>query len=310
MPRVLTLERCPGCGGEQFAAEHVGGEVTLRRCTRCATISAPEYASPDEVYVDGYLRGESGFGLDLRHPRFQAYLAGVARRRVALVERVSGRPGYLLDVGCGTGEVLAAARHAGWRVQGVEPVADAARHAREQRGLDVSAATLPGSGLPERSFDVVSAFHVLEHMPDSLDFLSMLARWARPGGHVVVEVPNYDSAIRRHHGERWSSLRPLEHLVHFTPETLRGAFERAGLRPVRIRTASWVGPPQTLDFALADLAKFRWRPLLAPLSPRREVDGVRVRVPGRAGWWALRALERISVARGHGQVVLGGARVP
>jgi hypothetical protein len=69
-----------------------------------------------------------------------------------------------------------------------------------------------------------------------------------------------------------------------------------------------VGPPQNLDQALTDLAKFRWEPLLAPLCPRREVEGEAVRIPSRAGWMALHAMERFSVARGHGQVVLGVGR--
>jgi 2-polyprenyl-3-methyl-5-hydroxy-6-metoxy-1,4-benzoquinol methylase len=307
--RVLQLERCPVCGGERFADEHVGGDVHLRRCEVCDTVSAREYAEPDEVYVEGYLKGGTDFGIDLTNPRFLEYLRGIAGRRVDFVEKATGmRPGRMLDVGCGTGQVLVAARDRGWDVRGVEPLADASNEARERHGLDVQTATLEKAELPDGTFDVVCGFHVLEHMPDTRAFLVEMARHLRPRGCLVLEVPNYDSAIRRHHGVNWSALRPLEHLVHFTADSLGNAVFMAGLEPVRVTTASWVGPPQSLDQALADLAKYRWEPLLAPLCPRREVDGAEVRVPSAVGWAALKAMERLSVARRHGQVALAVAR--
>ena len=305
--KVIELERCPACGAHDFDERRLGAEASLRHCLACDTLFADRVADPDEIYVDGYLRGEGGdFGLDISNPAFQAYLREVARRRVDFLASVAPTARSLLDVGCGTGEVLVAARERGWEVRGVEPLEDASREARDGRGLDVRTGTLEESGLPERDHDVVSAFHVLEHIPDTRGFLSTLARWARPGGWVVVEVPNFESAIRRHHGPNWSGLRPLEHVVHFTPATLRAAFERVGLEPVRVTTASYVGPPQDLDHALADLAKFRWRRVLAPLC--RRGDGDASLRPGRLGWAALHAMERVSVARGHGQVVLGIAR--
>jgi SAM-dependent methyltransferase len=306
--RVIEIAECPACGGTDFAPETLPGGATLRRCRACDTVSAASAADPDEIYVDGYLKGEGGdFGLDLRGPGFQAYLRTVARRRLDLIQAAAPGARSLLDVGCGTGEVLLEARERGWSVQGVEPIEDASREAREERGLDVRTATLEESGLPQAEHDVVSAFHVLEHIADSRAFLSSLARWARPGGWVAIEVPNFDSSIRRYHGSNWSGLRPLEHVVHFTPATLGAAFERVGLRPVRVTTASYVGPPQDLDNAIADLAKFRWRPLVAPLS-RRAGDRDGAAVPTRAGWALLRAMERVAVARGHGQVVVGVAQ--
>lgn len=306
--RVIEIASCPACGGGDFVPERLVGGAALRRCADCDTVSADAVAHPEEIYAEGYLKGERGdFGLDLSSPGFQAYLREVARRRVDLIAGAAPGAQSLLDVGCGTGEVLAEARDRAWRVQGLEPLEDASREARETRGLDVRTGTLEDAGLPEGAHDVVTAFHVLEHIPDTRGFLTAMSRFARPGGWVAVEVPNFDSAIRRYHGSNWSGLRPLEHVVHFTPATLRAAFERVGLEPVRVTTASYVGPPQDLDTALSDLAKFRWRPLLAPLSRRSPArDGAAL--PTRAGWALLHAMERVSVARGHGQVVVGIAR--
>ncbi len=184
--KVLELPTCPACGSSSFEAFTLGGRFSLRRCRECETVSALDYADPTEVYVDGYMFGEVGeFGLDVRAPLFQQYLVRVANRRVNMIEKATGlRCGTLLDVGSGTGEVLLAASGRGWSAKGVEPERTAAEMARD-RGQDVTISTLEQSGIPERSFDVVSAFHVLEHMPDSRAFLRTMSRWARPGGFLV-----------------------------------------------------------------------------------------------------------------------------
>ncbi|MDQ3493120.1 MAG: class I SAM-dependent methyltransferase, partial [Chloroflexota bacterium] len=275
----------------------------------CGTVYAAEYADPSEIYKDGYLFGETEFGLDVRHPRFQEYLAAVGDRRARILERITGATGSLLDVGCGTGEFAGAAARNGWAVQAVEPEGTAAEMTRS-RGVQVRTSTLEASGLAERSYDVVSAFHVLEHLPDSPGFLRTLARWARPGGFVAVEVPNYRSAARMRLGAGWVHLRPLEHVVYHQPATLRDAFERAGLEPVAIRTPTWICPPQSLDDALLDLGRPRIRRALKPLSRVQERDGAQVPVPGPAGWRVLRAVERVYARLGLGYVVLGVARAP
>lgn len=310
--KILDLASCPACGAQDGRTFELGAGHVLRRCEECGTVSAVDYADPAEVYVDGYMFGEVGqFGLDVRDPGFQRYLIRVAHRRIEMIERATGlRGARLLDVGSGTGEVMLAARERGWRPQGVEPERTAAEMA-QSRGLEVRVARLEQSGLPERSFDVVSAFHVLEHMPDSRAFLRTMSRWARPGGFVAIEVPNWASVQRRRRRERWEGLRPREHLVHFTPRTLRHAFEAVGIEPVMVRSPAYLGPPQDFGQALWDLARpfGRFRKLLEPLTVESLVDGRTVRYPTRAGWAALRLTEAIYDRAGVGTVVVCVGRV-
>lgn len=310
--KILELAGCPACGASVYRTFDLGNGNVLRRCSACDTVSALRYADPAEVYVDGYLFGAAGgFGIDVRQPGFQEYLMGVAAQRLRLIERSTRiRGGSLLDVGSGTGEVLMAARDRGWQTQGVEPERTAAEMALG-RGLDVTISTLEQSGLPEASFDVVSAFHVLEHIPDSRGFLRTLARWARPGGYVVVEVPNFASLQRRTLADRWPDLRPLEHLVHFTPRTLKATFEAAGLEPRAARSPAYIGPPQSLDYALGDLARphGRLRRLLEPLSPIRDTGAGPARYPNRAGWALLHVAETFHDRAGLGSVVFCVGRV-
>jgi SAM-dependent methyltransferase len=305
--RILALDACPACGASGGHRFDIGDGKGLQRCPQCDTVSALDYADPDEVYVDGYMFGEAGdFGLDVRDPQFQRYLIRVAHRRIRIIERATGlRRATWLDVGSGTGEVLLAARERGWRGQGVEPERTAAEMARG-RGLEVTISRLEDSGVPEGSFDVVSAFHVLEHMPDSRAFLRTLARWARPGGFVVIEVPNWASLQRRRRRGRWEGLRPREHLVHFSPGTLVRTFHGAGIKPVVTRSPAYLGPPQDLAQALWDLARpwGRFQRLIEPFSRPAMADGRQVRYPTRTGWALLRLTEAIYDRAGVGSVVL------
>lgn len=303
------LVECPTCGAANSRDFSYFGAQELRRCRACDTVYAQAYADPSEVYVDGYLTGETEFGLDVRDVHFQRFLVQVGRERARLVERITGGTGRLLDVGCGTGEFAEAAQAHGFEVQAVEPEASSAEYARA-RGVDVRTAMLEESGLPEGHYDVVCALHVLEHLPDSPGFLATLGRRARPGGHVVVEVPNFASVLRRRSGRSWMHLRPLEHLVYHSPQTLERSFRRAGLEPVAIRAPTWVTPPQSAGEALRDLGDPPVAPLVRRLCRRVLRGDGTIRAPLRPGWVLLRAVAAGYDALGLGMVVFGVARVP
>jgi SAM-dependent methyltransferase len=272
-------------------------------------VYAGEYGDPEAIYVDGYLKGETDFGLNIMEPLFQEYLDWAAECRLAAIERAAGGPGRLLDVGCGSGELIRVAGKRGWTAAGVEPVKESASIAIE-RGLDVSQAMLQDSGRPERGYDVVSAFHVLEHMSEATEFLKMIARWARPGGYVAIEVPNWRSFHRLNSGQGWPGLRPLEHIGHYTPATLEATLGRAGLNPVKVRTMTFLWEKQTLDQVLGDLARPRWARWLRPLSVDGEQKGEPAKVPGRAVWAMMHGVQAAYDVAKVGQVVLGIGQVP
>lgn len=303
---ALPLARCTVCGGTASRPEALG---TIR-CTECGTVRAPAFAPPEEIYRDGYASGGCGpFGGDVRHPRLQAFLLETGAQRVRWLEARGGvRAGAWLDVGAGTGEVLAAARDAGWRVAGAEPIDASAAMARD-RGLDVRSAMLADAGFDRGAWDVVSAFHVLEHLEDPVAFVAHVAGWARPGGLVLAEVPNWDSTLRDTTGEGWMHLRPLEHLTHFTPATLRLAFERAGLEVVAVETPTFRSRSHTLAEATEVVGRPAWRHRLARVSPRREVLGERHPVPGAVARAVLGAAAARDLRRGRGMVVRALGRV-
>jgi 2-polyprenyl-3-methyl-5-hydroxy-6-metoxy-1,4-benzoquinol methylase len=157
-----------------------------------------------------------------------------AEVEVAIVER-HATVGRILDVGCASGAFLCAARDHGWETVGVEPspiLADRATAALGNRGR-IMPCTLQEAGLPLASFDVVTLWDVLEHVPDPCGFLSACATLVREGGHVFANVPNLDSWPARLMGDRWPLLLP-EHLNYFNPPSLRRCGDRAGLALVGI----------------------------------------------------------------------------
>jgi SAM-dependent methyltransferase len=141
--------------------------------------------------------------------------------------------GRLLDVGCGKGRFLGAAKEAGWEVLGVEFAPASAEAARRTYGVEVVVGDFLEVSL-EGDFDVVTMWHVLEHLPHPSAALDRAADLLRPGGRIVISVPNIDSLQARFGGEQWFHLDLPRHLFHFSPRSLSAIVERAGLRVVRI----------------------------------------------------------------------------
>src|SRR5262245_39217217 len=132
---IHRLACCPGCGGSRTSVVDLDGRHELQQCEACELVFATAYGDPEAIYVEGYLTGETEFGLDLFHPLFQDFLDFAAGKRLDLIESVRPERGSLLDVGCGSGEVLAVAQGRGWSVAGAEPVPQSAEIA-QGRGLD------------------------------------------------------------------------------------------------------------------------------------------------------------------------------
>lgn len=158
-----------------------------------------------------------------RRVNHRAALAWIAQHRPP--------PGRLLDFGCGWGFFLEDARQAGWEVQGLEPLPGHGVHARGVLGLDVVTDTLRPDSFPPASFDVVTAFQVFEHLPDPTAELVKLRRLLRPGGLVVIEVPNIATPLVRLLGDRHRHFVE-DHLWFFSPRSLARLLEQGGFVPL------------------------------------------------------------------------------
>ncbi len=153
-----------------------------------------------------------------------------------------GKPSRVLDVGCGSGVLLARMQALGWQVEGVELDPDGVKAARK-RGVSVRQGTLEEQAYPQNSFDAVHSAHVIEHVYDPVGLLRECHRILKPGGTLVILTPNIGSSGHRAYGAAWLNLDPPRHLILFSQATLRQAAERAGFTVSRLDTtvrSAWV----------------------------------------------------------------------
>lgn len=214
-----------------------GDPFLIRRCPECGlALTQPVPAALGRYYPAGY-HGGTG---QRRFPALvEAWQRALYGRRARTVERWTGGPGRVLDIGCGPGWLLRAFQARGWQVHGTERSDDAARHAREVLRLDVQTGPLSPLPWPDGHFDAVVLWHVLEHLPDPAPALAEASRVLRPGGVLLVGVPNFGSIEARLGRGRWFHLDAPRHLAHFTPAILRGCLDQAGLT---VRGSSFLAP--------------------------------------------------------------------
>jgi SAM-dependent methyltransferase len=143
-----------------------------------------------------------------------------ARRGDQIHEANGERAGAVLDIGCGRGLLLDELRKLGWTVAGTEISDAAARFARDVLQLDVKVGDLRHLHFEEGAFDAVVLWHVLEHVDDPTSLLREVHRLVRPGGFVLLAVPNFGSIEAKLSRAGWFHLDVPRHVSHFTPETL------------------------------------------------------------------------------------------
>lgn len=156
-------------------------------------------------------------------------------------------PGSMLEIGCGTGDVLAYWRSKGWEVFGIEPSDSACRIAREDYGLDVLQTTLEDAEIDSNQFDLILFDNVFEHLQRPFNALSTCRDLLAPGGHVVIESPNIESLSFALFRSYWSDLDVPRHQFHFSPDVLERAARNEGFRLDRV---TFSGYPITMRYSL------------------------------------------------------------
>jgi SAM-dependent methyltransferase len=220
---------CPACCGALVtwrrapAAEPGLAPIALARCTDCGsavTLGPPE---PDAHEAGDYAPGAPR-GAGLAAPLLRAF----DRRRLTLLRRAMPPPARLVDAGAGRGRFVAAAVAAGYAASGVEPGARGVAAAREAYGVTLVRAGVEDAAIARGSVDVVSLWHVLEHVEDAGAALRAVHAWLAPGGALLVGVPDLGSWQARLAGDRWYHLDLPRHRTHFTRLGLAALLARSG----------------------------------------------------------------------------------
>jgi len=225
---LLTAAPCPVCdakeGAARFRVEGWCSPVIL--CPDCGLGRFAELPSEAEIsalYPDAYY-GDPGRKF---HPLLEWLVRRIGARHVHFLAGGLPPGSRVLDVGCGRGVILAALADLGLEAHGVE-LSEAAARGADPRAQIRIAPSLAAAAYPEAFFDEVVIWHVLEHLRDPRGTLEEAHRVLRPGGRIVVAVPNLASAQARWAGAAWFHLDLPRHLFHFPLPALRRLLARTG----------------------------------------------------------------------------------
>ena len=152
------------------------------------------------------------------------------KNKLNLINSQQPNKGSILDIGAGTGEFLSVARQDGWKTIGVEP-SDKAKAIAKNKGVSFVEQT---SELESHSFDVISMWHVLEHVPDLNQQIQELKRLLKPNGTLIIAVPNFKSFDAKHYGKFWAAYDVPIHFWHFSKTAIKKLFQKEEMQLVKI----------------------------------------------------------------------------
>jgi len=201
----------------------------LHRCERCGTaITVGVGPDPGALYEAGTYAEPRGWAR-----RALAPLRALAERdRLRFVERLPAGA-RVLEIGAGDGDLVARMHDLGLDAWGLEP--SPAADQAQAKGIEVVKVAVEQAEVEPASQDAVVLWHSLEHLEDPARALGRVSSWLRPGGMIVVAVPNLDSLQARVGGDRWFHQDVPRHRTHFTPGGATSLLERSGFRVERIR---------------------------------------------------------------------------
>ncbi|UPA22775.1 class I SAM-dependent methyltransferase [Candidatus Peribacteria bacterium] len=240
MSAVLHHDACPLCDGSMLIPafecrdDLVSHETfTIVRCSECGFLVTQD--APAEEEIGRYYTSSDYMPHDIKHAGFMRAINTIRRllrlpKKRRLIQRVTGRKtGRLLDIGCGNGEFALMMKNAGWEVSATESN-DAMRQHCTALGIDCRSITAIHD-IPSATFDVITLWHVLEHVHDLHGTMAHIRRLIAEDGRIIIAVPNIGGPLMRFYG-----IHDVpRHLWHFRPETLTHLAEKHGFEVGSIR---------------------------------------------------------------------------
>ena len=222
--RAVLGECCSLCRGTRSKTLLVAKGRTVDECLDCSLRALKPMPRMAELVA---------INEETVHPFFQASLEDEESYRRYFSRKLDDlqdiQPGgRLLDIGCGAGFFLDAARERGYKVAGLDLSPVPAAYARDTLGLDVSLGSLSEYQAPSDTFDAVTIFQTIEHDPNPAELSAELFRILTPGGVLMVTTPAADGFVARAMGRRWFGYRNVEHVAFFTRQSLHYALEQSG----------------------------------------------------------------------------------
>ncbi len=221
-----SVDACPVCQTTARTTEFLKYNIELAECNNCSARYGTKIpANLDDVYRrPGYV----AYSLDDVDAHYNYRRERFGRERVAILEKHCGdmTEKRLLDIGCGNGYFLSVAMEKCQHCFGTEFSDRMRDFAHKKTGLTIYNRGL--EELPEASYDIITLFDVIEHIPDPIPFLRSVDRILRRGGNVLIFTPNFDSFSLRVMREQSSIADPTEHVILYTLPSLEYLGKRVG----------------------------------------------------------------------------------
>ncbi len=279
-----VIAACNLCGSVDSRHLFTKRDWHLRRCDGCGLVRLDPLPNPAQIAA--WYAPTAGYQLarlqgSNRYTRWE-------QQRSDLLASITGAPpradARLLDVGCSTGDFLERARRRGWSAQGIELAKHLATFARVKRGLPVEHGGIDAivSRFGDASFNTITLWDVIEHLPNPLDAMHLLHRALEPGGTLYVSTPNLDGWVPRFHWrflrpatEMWPHPEPPLHLYQFSRATIARLFRAAGFSRVELLpdeiplwyTSGFLGEPTRREWLRGETGVRGARSLLLTTLP-------------------------------------------
>jgi len=221
------LEECPVCKNTRFdnfliCEDHsVSGEsfalVKCRKCSLIFTNPRPKEDNLSSYYQSTDYISHTDKGNSLINWVYKLVRKYTLGKKVSIVNRLNGKAGTLLDYGCGTGDFLKEANQKGWHAFGYEPDENA-KNIAEKKNPQRIFSTLKNE---KQTFDIITAWHVIEHVADLKKTVKKLRKMLNPDGYFILALPNNKSFDAEHYGSYWAAYDVPRHLYHFDTDSIQ-----------------------------------------------------------------------------------------
>lgn len=233
-----VIDKCPVCNNEKFNNFLVckdflltGESFPVVKCDNCGfTFTNPRppanelgryYKSTDYISHSNSRKG-------LFNSVYQKVRNYTLKKKFELIsEKIPS--GSILDIGCATGEFLNTMKDHNWTVTGIEPDEQVRKAANEKYGINIFKENALDS-LPAKSYDVITMWHVLEHVPQLNERIEQCKKLLKPGGYIFIAVPNSESYDAVLYKEFWAAYDVPRHLYHFSKQTMKILLENHNLK--------------------------------------------------------------------------------
>lgn len=213
------------------------GNFTYVKCNHCGLVYMNPQISSSEI-EKYYPQDYAPYKSKIRQSVKKGILSKLRNYRKNLFSTVKILPFVkrnmtpetrLLDVGCGSGRFLMSIHEAtGCRVEGIDISEQAVNSARDNYGIEVFCGDITESAFSEDSFDIITAWWYLEHVPRPSEVLRTMYRFLKKGGYCIISVPNIDSFNGRVFKDKWYHLDCPRHLFLYSPKTISGFLKKTG----------------------------------------------------------------------------------